>query len=215
LGLEAYGIDDRILRDVLEPIVMDIIQQVSRPNPDSIVKRILAGRQQFLKGLAARLLELGDELRREHLDFILMYAPEIAGKAAPLLYHVAVKAGAEDAVEALRDLWVSYGAPTKAPCPRCGFKALTPDYSCLVCGASVSEDEFKVYVGFRVLLRRLAARSPMLAREAARAGYVYYEDGEVKAPSEPRSDQAIQVYLSRVEKEELLAAADESKPVEA
>ncbi len=215
LGLDLYGIDDRVLRDVLEPIVMDIVQQVSRPNPDSIVKRVVAGKQQFLKGLAARLIELGESLTREQLDFILMNAPELAGRAAPLLYHVAVKLGAGYAVEALRDLWQVYGQPTVAPCPRCGFKSLTPDYTCVVCGASVGEEEFKSYVGFRSLLKRLALRAPRLAVEAARAGYVYYEDGEVKAPSEPHSPLAIQVYLGRGEREELLSLAEESKPLEA
>ncbi len=208
LGLDLYGIDERVLRDVLEPIVLDIVQQVSRPNPDSIVKRVIAGKQHFLKGLAARLLDLGDELTREQLDFILVNAPDIAGRAAPLLYHVAVRHGAHYAVEALRDLWASYGNPTAAPCPRCGFKALTPDYSCIVCGSSISEDEFKAHVGLRSLLQRLKIRAPRLAIEAARAGYVYYDDGEVKAPSEPHSPSAIQVYLSRSEKEELLAAEE-------
>lgn len=214
LGLDAYGIDEKVLRDVLEPIVLDIVQQVSRPNSDSIAKRVLASRQQFLKGLAARLIELGDSLTREQLDFILIHAPELAGRAAPIIYPVVVKLGATHIVDALRDLWAAYGSPTAAPCPRCGFKALTPEYTCIVCGASVGEDEFKASIGFRELLRRLALRSPVLAVEAARAGYVYYEDGDVRAPSEPRGELAIQVYLSRRDREELLAAAEESKPVE-
>lgn len=206
LGLPEDIVGDRVLRDVLEPIVYEIAGRASRPNPESIAKRVILMRGQFLKGVAARLLEFGGELTREQLEFVLVHAPDLGGRAAPLLYDVAVRLGASDLIESLRDLWEAYGRPTAARCPRCGFKALGPDLACLVCGAAVSEEELKRSIGFGDMLRRFAKSAPRrLVEEVLAAGYVYYEDGVLKAPSEPRGPYAVQLILGRREREELRA----------
>lgn len=206
LGLSDDVVGDRVLRDVLEPIVFDIAGRVSRPNPESIAKRVILMRDQFLKGVAARLLEFGEELTREQLEFVLVYAPDLAGKAAPLLYDIAVRLGALDLVEGLRDLWEAYGRPTAARCPRCGFKALGPDLACLVCGASISEEELKRSIGFEDMLKRFAKSAPRrLVEEVLAVGYVYYEDGALKAPSEPQGPHAVRLVLGRREREKLRA----------
>ena len=190
---------------VLESIAAGIAEQYSsKPSPESVARRAAAQREQLLKAVAARLVERAEDLEPSEIEFIVQFAPEVAGKAAPALYQAAEKAGASHIVDALRDLWALYGSPTKAPCPRCGFKALTPDYTCIVCGASVGEEEFKRHVGFDRLLESWASRAPAeLVEEARRAGYVYYEDDEVKAPSEPGSPLRVQVFLSKREREAL------------
>ena len=187
---------------LLEDIALSIAEEYSsKPSPESVAKRALAQRDSLLKAIAARLSEKGERLSLEELEFIVQYSPEIAGRAAPLLYQVARSYGADHLIPALRDLWNLHGKPAGAECPRCGFKALTPDYTCIVCGASVGEEEFKGYVGFERLLESWAHRAPpQLVEEALRAGYVYYEDGGVKAPSEPGSRLRLQVFLSRAER---------------
>ena len=205
------GIKKEEVIPLLEDIAMSIAEEYSsRPSPDSVAKRALAQRDSLLKAVAARLSEKGERLSLEELEFIVQYSPEIAGKAAPLLYQVARSYRADHLIPALRDLWSLHGKPTKAECPRCGFKALTPDYACIICGASVSEGEFKRYIGFERLLKTWAYRAPLqLLEEALRAGYVYYEDGEIKAPSEPGSRLRLQVFLSRAERSILEKAMNE------
>jgi DNA-directed RNA polymerase subunit RPC12/RpoP len=199
------GIGREEALQVLEEIAVSMAEQYSsKPSPDALVKRALAQRDAVLKAIAARLAEKGESLSGPELEFIVQYAPEIAGRAAPALLQAALKTGAGYIVDALRDLWAIHGNPTKAPCPRCGFKSLTPDYTCIVCGSSVSEEEFKSHIGFESLLKRWAEHVPReLVEEALRAGYVYYEDDEILAPSQPGSPLRIQVFLSRREKEAL------------
>ncbi|MCE4611334.1 MAG: hypothetical protein F7B17_05120 [Desulfurococcales archaeon] len=213
LGLEAMGVGREDVIPLLEDIALSIAGEYSsKPSPESVARRALAQRDALLKALAAKLAEKGEKLSLEELEFIIQYAPEVAGRAAPLLYHVARSYGADHLMPALRDLWSLYGNPTKAECPRCGFRALTPDYTCVVCGASVGESEFKARIAFERLLEAWALRAPLqLVEEAIRAGYVYYEDGEIKAPSEPGSRLRLQVFLSRSEREILEKALERVK----
>ncbi len=201
LGLDYVGLGEGEFKDVLEPIVHDIASNLSRPTEESISKKILAQRNLFLKALATRLLEQPERLDSVRLEFIIHHAPDAAGKAAQALYEAAKRLGREDLAEALRALWEQYGKPTAARCPRCGFKSITPDLSCTICGATINEEEFKRSVDLDRMLDEWASSAPPeLVREAATASIVYYDDGFIKAPSEPRRPEAIQLTLGRGEK---------------
>ncbi len=204
LGLDRFGARE-LVEEVLTEIALSIAEQyASKPSPDSVAKRMIANREPLYKAVASRLASNPDRLGVEEVEFIVRAAPEIAGRSAPLLYDAIIRLGASHLLEELRRLWELYGNPTSAECPRCGLKALTPDYTCIVCGSQVDEREFKDHVGFHRSLRAWARASPpQIVVEAYRAGYVYYEDGIIKAPSEPRGRLALQVFLSRREKEEL------------
>ncbi|BAN90061.1 hypothetical protein [Aeropyrum camini] len=204
LGLDYLGLSGDEVRDVLEPIVSEAVQTLSRPTAEGIARKIVGQKHLFLKALASRLVESVERLDRERLEFIVQNAPEIAGKAAPALYEAAERLGAEDLVEELRMLWEAYGSPTRARCPKCGFKALTPDLWCLVCRRTSSEEEFKRSIGFESLLESWASRAPReLVEEVLRSSIIYYDDGTLAALSEPRSPLAIPLTLGSREKERL------------
>ncbi len=202
LGLDYYGLSPSDIRDLVADIVQGIAANRStKPSIESLVKNIMRNKEAFLKGVAAKLVERGPPYSVEQLELIVSAAPEVAGRAAPMLYHEAKRLGADHIVEALRDLWNRYGRPTPIKCPRCGFNAVAPDLTCIVCGASLSEEEVKESIGFEGMLESFARRSPpQLVREALRAGYVVV-DNEVKPPSLWRpGEYGIQLFLSRRER---------------
>ncbi len=206
LGLDLLGMSERELRDVIEPIIDEIAKaRKTKPSVESLVKRIVSGRQLLYKALAAKLLER-EELTLEQLEFIVANAPELAGRAAPHLYRQAKRLGAEYIIDSLRMLWERYGRPTGVVCPYCGFSSVLPDLSCIVCGRTVDEEDLKRAIGFRRLLASFSrAYERALVEEAVNAGYVVYDRGELYPPSMKR--RGIVLFLSREEKELLAGKA--------
>ncbi|MCE4624781.1 MAG: hypothetical protein F7C35_02815 [Desulfurococcales archaeon] len=208
LGLDYIGIDIDSIKDLIEDIVSSIAEQrATKPSIDSLVSNIIRNKQLILKAIAAKLLQRED-LTPEQVEFIVSYAPEIAGRAAPKLYPLAKKLGLDHVIDTLRYLWVRYGRPTPVECPYCGFRAVTPDLRCAVCGAQVSERDLKERIGFQELLEELAGRSPVAALEAVSAGFVLYDGERLWPPSAARSlSFYIEIYLNRSERELLERAA--------
>ena len=209
LGLEYLGLSERELRDIIEPIITGIAEARStKPSVESLVKRIVAGKDMLFKAIAAKLLER-DELTREQLEFIVSYAPELAGKAAPRLYREASRLGLDYIVDSLRYLWDRYGKPLPVRCPYCGFRSVTPSLTCIVCGRSIEEVDLKNSINFDNLLKRFAeTMDPSLVEEVLRSGIVLY-DGELHPPSlRSRVPLAVELFLTRRERkllEEALA----------
>ncbi|MCE4628300.1 MAG: hypothetical protein F7C34_04030 [Desulfurococcales archaeon] len=203
LGLDYLGIDIDFIRDILEEIIAGIAESRStKPSIESLVKNIVRNKDLFYKAIAAKLATK-ENLTVEQLEFIVSYAPEVAGRAAPQLFRIARELGADHIISALRFLWSKYGRPTPFTCPRCGFRALTPDLKCLVCGAEVSEEEFKRSIGFESLLEDLARSSPASAMEILSAGLALY-DGERLYPPSSRAllsgRPIIEIYLGSHER---------------
>jgi hypothetical protein len=202
LGLDYYGLAPEDIRELVADIIQGIAANRStKPSVESLIKNIMRNKESFLRALAGMLIEKAERLTVEQLELIVSYAPQLAGRAAPILYREASRLGADHIIEALRSLWLRYGHPTPIRCPRCGFHAVAPDLTCLVCGATLSEEEVKESIGFRDMLRTFARRAPrQLVLEVLRAGYVVV-DGEVRAPSMRRpGEYALELYLSREEK---------------
>ncbi|MGC9071169.1 MAG: hypothetical protein ACP5HK_00510 [Acidilobus sp.] len=204
-GLDAYGITLDDAKGVISDMVYAIAESRSSKLTDEVaLKKVTAAKDNLMKALANVILSRGTRLTREQLEFIVSYAQEAAGKAAPYLYHEAKRLGADDIVDTLRSLWLQYGKPTPVECPRCGFRAVTPDLACLVCGAQLSERELKEHMGFSRLLIETAKRlHSRLVEEMISAGYVVL-NGEIRPPSlAPRDGFAIVIHLSRAEKDSL------------
>ena len=202
LGLDLIGVSADDIIDIVEDIVSGIAESRStKPSVDSLVKRILASKDQFKKAVAARLLERkGEELNLEQLEFVVANAPELAGRSAPILYRVAKRLKAEHIILALQTLWNKYGLRTPIRCPRCGFYAVTPDLTCMVCGASLEEEEIKKSISFRERLESFLQRAPTpLVREIYQAGFVLLDD-EIHPPSMPPSGFKVEVHLNREER---------------
>ncbi len=203
LGLDLVGISVDDILDIVENIVSGIAEsRATKPSTESIIKRILASKDNFRKAVAVRLFELKqDDLSLEQLEFIVSYAPELAGRAAPILYKVAKKYNAEYIVSSLQVLWNKYGRRTPLKCPRCGFYAVTPDLTCMVCGAVLSEEEVKRSINFKDRLREFAKEAPTpLLREVYQAGFIVLND-KIHPPSmAPRAGFRVEIHLTSDEK---------------
>ncbi len=209
-GLDLLGIDADFLVEIIYSIVSDIVaSRASKPTVEGLYRNLDRNRRFVLKAIAAKLLER-ESLTPEQLDFILAYAPDLAGKAAPHLYRQAVRAGADHIVDALRALWIQYGKPTPIECPYCGFRSVAPDLTCIVCGKTIEEHDLKKSIRFAEKLEQFADTAPRsLVLEVLSAGFVLY-DGEIKPPSmRSSSPLAVELFLSREEKELLKKRLEE------
>ncbi|MCE4628508.1 MAG: hypothetical protein F7C34_05125 [Desulfurococcales archaeon] len=208
LGLDYAGVSVEDIRDLIEEIVQAIAEnRATKPSIDSLVRNIVRNGPALKKAVAA-ILAQREDLTGEQIDFIIASAPEVAGRVAPRLYTIARKKGMDHVVDALRTLWVTYGRPTPFTCPRCGFRALTPDLTCMVCGASVDEYEFKESIGFEDLLEEMARERPSDALQAAEAGFVLYDGNQLLPPSARVPGKPyMELYLTGREREILRRAA--------
>jgi uncharacterized Zn finger protein (UPF0148 family) len=203
LGLDLIGLQPADIKDLVYSIVSSLAEsRSSKLTEEAAMKRIVAMRDNVLKAVSASLLSRGQHLTREQLEFIVAYAPEMAGRAAPYLYREALRLKADDIIDSLRSLWSQYGNPTPVECPRCGFRAVTPDLTCAVCGAELSEGEIKKHIELEKVLESLATRlHPRLIEEIVSAGYVVLDD-DVKPPSlAPKQGYALTLHLNRSERE--------------
>lgn len=202
---ESLGISGTIpssyVRELIENIVTDMSEGGRKVEAERVIKKVESQRENVYKALIARALGEG-EITPELAELAVYRAPELAGRAAPMLY--GLLKGSPHALSYLRGLWERYGMPTPVKCPRCGFMSITPDLQCVICGASPREEEVKASIGFEAELKR-AARTwhESLIREVLSAGYVYY-DGEVKPPSMGGGKLGVIFHISLKERSILL-----------
>ncbi|MEM1873468.1 MAG: hypothetical protein QXS85_00225 [Acidilobaceae archaeon] len=208
---EALGLagvcEKQVLAEVARRVAEEATQGGREPDKELIVKTLLRVRDKLYRYVAVKLLERGVEsLSDSQLEFLIVNAPEIAGSMAPQLYRALAERKLGHLVDMLRDLWQSYGKPLPVKCPYCGFQAVAPDYSCIVCGRNVSEDEVKKALGFEDLLVAAAQNLPLrLAEEIMLAGYAVY-DGEIKPPSMRSQAEPIAYTITLSKRERSLLA---------
>ncbi|MCX8196515.1 MAG: hypothetical protein N3F67_05525 [Acidilobaceae archaeon] len=184
------------LKELVETVVYDMVERGRKVEEEAVIRKLEERKEHVYKYVASKLIAGERELDFKLAEFLIYRVPELAGKAAPRLYPEAKKD--PGLLSTLKSLWERHGIPLPLPCPRCGFRSLTPDLSCVICGAAPSEEEVKRYMNFEEELRRAALRwHESLIAEALNAGYVYY-DGEVKPPSMGRGGAVI--HLNRKEK---------------
>jgi len=202
LGLDILGLDRSAYAEMLKPIIEGIVSQYSsRPSKDAILGRLKATAQHVYMYAAAYLLEKLDKLTSDQLEFVVSYSGPVAAKHAARLYREAKRLGREDLIPQLRRLWEMYGNPTPIPCPKCGFRAVTPDLYCMVCGYTLSEREAKEAIDFNVRLRELVEfYSPQEVLETIERGYVIVSDTIKPATARPQPTDVI-LHLTSEEKE--------------
>ncbi len=202
LGLDILGLERKAYAEMLKPIIEGILSQYSsRPSKDAIVGRLKATVQHVYMYAAAYLLEKLEKLTPEQLEFVVSYGGPVAAKHVSRLYSEAKRLGREDLIPQLRRVWELYGNPTPIPCPRCGFRAVTPDLYCMVCGYTLTEREAKEMIDFRERLRELVefySESEVL--DTIERGYVVVGD-TIKPASARPSPTDVVLHLTAEEKE--------------
>ncbi|AFZ70940.1 hypothetical protein Calag_1221 [Caldisphaera lagunensis DSM 15908] len=205
-GLDLINLKPDDIKDLVEEIINSIVEsRVTKPSEESLLKKFINSKDQFMKGIAGRLIERDEVNSRERLELIIAYAPEIAGRASPRLYKIAKQLNAIDLIDNLRQLWNRYGLSTPIRCPVCGFNSVMPDMSCIVCGSLLDEKDIKKEINLREQLSKLKnVYNDKLIREIIDSGYVVF-DGEIKPPSLKEKDKiSISLHLNKDEKDILL-----------
>ncbi len=195
LGIEYLGLRDSVLDDIVKDVLDAIVTSSSyKPSLDTLIKRINRYRKQLNKLIAARIIEDTDKLNEQQIEFVVYYGEEAIVQHIPDLYRVVKKIGREDLLDMLKYVWEKYGKPTPLSCPRCGFRTVMPNLSCMVCGYVVSEDYVRESIGFsEKFIEFLKNSSIAVLREVLDIGYVLVSDIDVRSPRE-RVDTFIRYY---------------------
>ncbi len=205
-GLRDLGVKPDELRELLRPVIDEIADTYSsRPSKDQILARMLRNEEKLLELIASYLAETREEFDEQLLEFIVYNLGASGARLIPKLYREAKRAGREDLIDILRGKWLESGLATPYQCPRCGFYALTPNLTCVVCGAEIDEEEFKDSIDFEALLEEFAetaTREEIL--EVISEKRVAYDGVRLKPPSQ-RTVNDIELHLSRDEVEKLRA----------
>ena len=204
LGLDILGLQREAYKEMLKPIVEGIVSQYSsRPSKDAIISKMRATANNVYLFASAYLLEKLERFTSEQLEFIVSYGGPVAAKHVAKLYQEALRLGRKDLIPQIRSLWEIHGTPTPIPCPRCGFRAVTPDLYCMVCGYTLSEKEAKEAIDFQERLRELVEfYDKHEVEEAIEKGYVIVGD-TIKPPSARPEPTDIILHLTREEREYL------------
>jgi hypothetical protein len=208
LGLEYLGLSrDEYLEILRRPVELLYGSPTTKPDVETIVKRFRRFSENVYPLIAVALLNLKEDLKSEHLDFIVNNIGKAVLEYAPKLYKEAVRLGREDVLPTLRRLWriawiEQHSKTLPVTCPKCLFNSLTKDMYCLVCGSVVTEKQLKEFLDFRELLKNYVnSVSCEELRELTRYDYVLLNNNGIKHPKELREEGVdIEVLLSNDEK---------------
>lgn len=201
-GLDTVGLSREDYVEILKPIVGGIVDQYSsKPSREAVIAKLNQAIQEVYNLTAAYILEKGIPLTRERLEFIATNAPQIATQYISQLYKEIKSNGLDHLLPLLRIAWEKYGKPTPITCPYCGFRSITQDLTCIVCGREVSERDIKNIIDFRERLKEFVEMYSLdEVVETVDRGYVIVGE-HIKPPTVQPSSTEIVLHLTREEKE--------------
>ena len=211
LGLDLLDLTRQEYVEMLKPIIEGIASTYSRPSKEAILARLRATVDRVYMMAAAYLLEKKERISEEQLEFIVSYGGPALCRHVQRIYNQLRTCGRDDLIGQLRLSWERYCNPTPIPCPRCGFRALTPDLICMVCGYEASEEEVKKAIDFEQKIREFVEMYDKASvEEAMECGYVLVGE-TVKPPSAQREPYDIELRLSKSERELIKRLLSEKK----
>ncbi len=216
LGLDILGFDEEMLKELLKDIIIASFGDViSKPSVETIVKRFMRNSDKVLSIVASRVLERIPEgkLTPEQLEFVVMYIGPAILPWASRLYREIKKMGLEELLPNLQSMWeegwrLRGEMGPVAYCPKCGFRSVTPDLSCMVCGHVLTERELKGSIKFGELLKKTVETLDCATlRKLSERGIVYLTHSGIELERVTKWD--IEVPLSKSEKEIIMKALKE------
>lgn len=186
---EALGLKDLVVNeDFQREIVREVIELVvhsttSKPSIDVLLRRIESNRKNINKLISAKILESTNKLTAEQLNFVISYGEEAVIPFISEIYKELVKSSRNELIDALKYVWEKYGRPTLVQCPKCGFRSIMPDYSCTICGYSVTENYVREQLSFSALFEDYVRTASIAElREVLDAGFVIVSESGVYSP---------------------------------
>lgn len=152
LGISHLGLTDDELKIVIGNVIEYLLSSISyKPSKSTILNRLSKGRIRFAPIISETILSLRKELNEDLLEYIVSYGGPICAVHVQRLYSEILRKNREDLLSLLREAWETFGKPLPIKCPKCGFSSVKPDYTCLVCGYNVKEEEFREIINFNSL----------------------------------------------------------------
>ena len=197
-------------RELIKEIVDQIASSYSsRPTGEMIVKKAKKYLNILNEYVASRILSELENLTPTQLEYVITRGGRAVIPEASRLYNLAVKTGREDLVETLRYVWNKQGPRGMIECPSCGFNAIGPDRSCVVCGKLAPEDYIKRRLNFaekfEVFLKNASIAE---LNEVLNYGYVLLGERGIYNPRSQRArlenPVVYIVYLNRVEQSRVI-----------
>jgi len=174
------GFQREIVREVLELIVHST---TSKPSIDVLLRRIESNRKSINKLISTKILESTSKFTAEQLNFIISYGEEAVIPFISEIYKELIKSGRIELIDALKYVWEKYGRPTLVQCPKCGFRSVMPDYSCTICGYSVTENYVREQLSFSALFEDYVRTASIAElREVLDAGFVIVSESGLYSP---------------------------------
>jgi len=182
LGLDTLGVERQVAVKIIGEVLSMLYEGASsKPALDAVLKKIRRFRDSVNAVIAKWLLETVKEPTPEQLEFIVTSGGRLVVPEISRLFSIIKKTGRADLLSHLEALWEKYGHPTPVRCPKCGFRAVMPDYSCAVCGYVVSDEYVKRELNFAEKFKEYISRASVAElRDVADLGFVLLgEDGVV------------------------------------
>jgi hypothetical protein len=205
-GYGAIGIPRDTIRLLVQEIVYGIASQMStQPKPGPVYNRIKRNIHLFEKALTAKLSENIDRLTGDIIEFIITRNPELSSKIAPVLYKRLVELGREDLLEILREEWNNSHPEFHLVCPKCRFRSLTPDFRCVICGYTPSEDEVREFNGIDRLIEEFIESTDRESLKKLLSTGFFYFSGIIRVPDSPQRKDESLFFLSRKDKARIVS----------
>ncbi|MEM2383552.1 MAG: hypothetical protein QW521_05265 [Desulfurococcaceae archaeon] len=174
------GFQREIVREVLELVVHST---TSKPSIDVLLRRIESNRKSINKLISTKILESTNKFTAEQLDFIISHGEEAVIPFISEIYRELIKSSRIELIDALKYVWEKYGRPTLVQCPKCGFRSIMPDYSCTICGYSVTENYVREQLSFSALFEDYVRTASIAElREVLDAGFVIVSESGLYSP---------------------------------
>lgn len=213
IGISYLNFTREDFKEIIkDPFAAAVGQVKSKPKSRTIINRLNASRDSLMEVVSYNIIRMKDisNLTDDQLEFVVSNVKRGIISLAPRLYEECKRRRKEDLIDILRSNWNMYGILSPFTCPRCGFNAVMPDYSCKVCGSDVSMKEVKKQLNVMQLLKDYASFDVNMFKDIVKSGFFYYKDGVIYPPSSTfqPNDMVFEIVLSKDEKSSLLNTSD-------
>jgi len=187
--LEYLGLNElSIPSDLKTAISREVIEAVtsgysSKPDVETVLKRIKRNMQNIYELVVFKILESLDAFDEKILEYVIYRGGKATIPGASKLYSLARKYGREDLILTLQAVWNKHMSRELIECPRCGFNSISTDLSCNVCGNIVSEQYVRTRLDFANKFKMyVESASVAELRSVLELGYVLANSTGVYSP---------------------------------
>lgn len=211
IGISYLGFQRDEFKEIIKDIFAGAVGQVkSKPKSRTIINRLNSTRDSVMEAIAYNILRIKDlsSLSDDQLEFVVYNVKRGIASLGSRLYEESKRRNRNDLIDILRANWNMYGVLSPFTCPKCGFNAVMPDFSCKICGADVPMKEIKRQLGVEELLKDYASMDMQGFKEILSNGYFYYKDGIVYPPSSSLQGMFFEIILTKDEKSSIANISD-------